>query len=144
MADHQHDHTHDHNHADHNHAEHDEKTQDKVALRASQAGMRFIAQMHIYNQANVDRLRTFIEDSYHDDQLAQQSIEARLTAFRQMYAEVGKVRVKQVMAANEHHVIIIIETEKNEAMFYMEIKVEDEYPHKITYFMNAPLKAIST
>jgi hypothetical protein len=138
MSDH-----HQHAHDDASQAPADEKAQDKVALRASQAGMRFIAQTHIYNQADVDRLRTFIEDSYHDDQLAQQSAEARLTAFRQMYADVGRVRVKQVMAAHEHHVIVIVETEKSDAMLYTEVKVEDDYPHKITYFMNAPLKAIS-
>lgn len=123
---------------------HDDKMQDKVALRASQAGMRFIAQMHIYNQADVDRLRTFIETSYHDDQLAQQSAESRLTALRQMQSEVGRVKVKQVMASNEHHVIVIIETERGAGLYYMEIKVEEDYPHKITYFLNAPLKAIET
>jgi len=118
--------------------------QDKLALRGSQAGMRFIAQMHIYNMDNADRLETFIQDSYHDDQLAQQSVTDRLADLRTMYENVGKVRVKQVMAAGEHHVIVIIETEKGEQLFYIEVKVEEEYPHKIIQFMNQPLKAIMT
>ena len=47
---------------------------DIVTLRKSQAGMRFIAQMHIYNMDNLERLRTFIAESYHEDMLAQADV----------------------------------------------------------------------
>lgn len=121
--------------------EHDEKQQDKVALRASQAGMRFIAQMTIYNAEKWERLETFIGDSYHDDLLEQMNTESRLNMFKTTYDKVGKMRVKQVMATNEHHVIVVMETEHTDDFFYIELKCEDDYPHKITHYMHAPMQA---
>ena len=118
--------------------------QDKFALRASQAGMRFIAQMHIYNGGDEMRLTQFIADSYHADQLAALPVAARLADLQQMRSEAGRVKVKQVMATNEHHVIVIVAAEQDDRLYYMEMRVEEEYPHRITQFMKAPLKAIES
>lgn len=120
----------------------DEKQQDKVALRASQAGMRFIAQMTIYNSENYDRLRTFIADSYHDEQLEQQGVDSRLQVFRTTMERVGKMRVKQVMATNEHHIVVIMETQETDDFFYVEMQVEEDYPHKITHYVHYPLQPV--
>ena len=117
---------------------------DIFALRKSQAGMRFIAQMTIYNSENSERLRQFIADSYHDEQLQAQSVEARLTALQAFYAEVGKVRVKQVLATHEHQVMIAIETQQDDRFFLVELKVEEDYPHRITGYMVLPLREVQT
>lgn len=113
---------------------------DKVALRASQAGMRFIAQMTIYNSGNWERLQQFIADSYHAGQLAQQPVESRLQMFKTTFERVGRMKVKQVIATNEHHAIVALEVEKASDLFYLEIKVEEDYPHHIIAYMHAPLK----
>lgn len=116
---------------------------DIVTLRKSQAGMRFIAQMHIYNMDNLERLRTFIAESYHEDMLAQSDVEARLAQLEAQYADIGKVKVKQVLAANEYHVIIVMEAQKQPGFFYVEVKVEEDYPHKIIGYMFQPMQQVN-
>ncbi|MGB1288853.1 MAG: hypothetical protein ACPG7F_20135 [Aggregatilineales bacterium] len=116
---------------------------DRLAMQQSQAGMRFIAQTSIYNTGNFERLRQFIADSYHDTQLAETSVEARLNALQQMQKEVGRIKVKQLLAVNEHYVIIALETEHGDNLIYTELKVEEDYPHKITLFMQRPLTPVA-
>lgn len=118
--------------------------QDKLALRASQAGMRFIAQTHIYNQANWQRLHTFISDSYKAELLEQEDTDARLAIFQNLYEQVGRQKVKQVLATHEHHVIVVTETEREGAFYYVEVQVEDDYPHQITAFMQQPLHEVAS
>jgi hypothetical protein len=107
---------------------------DKLALRISQAGMRLIAQMTIYNGGDFERLGRYIEESYHPDVLAQESIEDRLAIFREQYDTIGKVRIKQVIGSGKHHVIVLLETELEEGYLLNELKVEEDYPHRITLF----------
>lgn len=121
----------------------DPHAQDKLALRKSQSGMRFIAQMTIYNTANWERLAQFIEDSYHADVLAQQSAQSRLQVFQTTYERVGRMRVKQVIATNEHHSVIAMETERTAALFYVELRVEEDYPHQITFYLHQPLQPVN-
>ncbi|QPC82478.1 hypothetical protein G4Y79_22785 [Phototrophicus methaneseepsis] len=117
---------------------------DVVTLRKSQAGMRFIAQMHIYNMADAERLRTFITESYHDDVLAQADADTQLAQMQAQYTAVGKVKVKQVLAANEYHVIVVMQAQKQPGMyFYVEVKVEEEYPHKIIGYMFQPMQEVN-
>ena len=107
---------------------------DKLALRSSQAGMRFIAQMTIYNSGNWERMKTFILESYHPDLLAQEDIDERLDDFLYQYETLGKVRVRQVVGMGKHHVIALLEAEKSDDYFLNELKVEEDYPHRVTEY----------
>ena len=119
----------------------DPLAQDKLALRKSQAGMRFIAQMTIYNSGDEERLKRFLRESYHEEALMASSPAQRLEHLRSMQAEIGRVRVKQVGAANEYHVVVILEAEKTPGTFYyLEMQVEEDYPHRITRYMQVPLQ----
>jgi len=115
---------------------------DKLALQKSQAGMRFIAQTSIYNQANWPRLAQFIDQSYSPDLLAEQPQPQRLADFQAWYEQMGRMRIKQVLAANEHHVIVALEVERQETLYYLELQCEDEYPHLVTRCWLAPLQPI--
>lgn len=115
---------------------------DKLALRASSAGMRFIAQMTIYNSENADRLRQFIADSYHDSLLEAQSVETRLSDFQAMYAANGKMKVKQVIGTDKHRAVVVLETQQTDDFYYVELQVEEDYPHKIIHYLHAPLKPV--
>ncbi len=117
-----------------------QQSQDVLVLRASQAGMRFIAQTHIYNGGNWERLRQFIADSYHDERLAEHSVEGRLQMFQTTQEKAGRMRVKQVVAANEHQIVVITEAEKDGDFFLVELLVEEDYPHKITGYQHRPLQ----
>lgn len=107
---------------------------DKIALRISQAGMRFIAQMTIYNSGNFERLRTFIMESYAPDLLAQGVVEDRLAEFRAQWESVGKLRVRQVIGTGKYHVVVLLEAEKSEDFVLSEMKVEEDYPHRIVEY----------
>lgn len=114
---------------------------DKLALRASQAGMRFIAQTHIYNGAAWERLQQFIADSYHPEQLEQQAAEGRLNSFRTTHEKVGRWKVKQVVAVHEHRAVVVVEVEHGDAQFFLvDLVVEEEYPHHITAYSHQPMQ----
>jgi hypothetical protein len=113
---------------------------DKLALRLSQAGMRFIAQMTIYNSGAFDRLHTFVAESYHPDLLELQTPEEWLATLREWYQILGRVRVRQVVGMGKHHVIVLLETQHGEGYFLSEMKVEEDYPHRITAYSTSPLE----
>lgn len=119
----------------------DPKQTDKVALRASQAGMRFIAQTHIYNGGSWERLEQFIADSYHDDLLEQQPVDGRLQMFKVTHEKIGRWKVKQVVGTHEHRVVVVVETERGEHPYFLvDVVVEEDYPHKITAYSHQPLE----
>lgn len=114
---------------------------DKLALRASQAGMRFIAQTHIYNSGAWERLEQFIADSYHPDQLEQQDVAGRLRSFQTTQEKVGRWKVKQVVAVHEHRAVVVVEVERGEQQFFLvDLVVEEEYPHRITAYSHRPMQ----
>ena len=115
---------------------------DKVALRASQAGMRFIAQTHIYNSGNWERLEQFIHDSYSEAMLEEQPAEGRLQMFQTTQAKIGRLKVKQVVGTHEERVVVVVETETGEYPYFLvDLVVEEEYPHKIIAYSHQPLEA---
>ena len=130
----------------HHHQEPTEESQDllirdKIALRASQAGMRFIAQTHIYNSTNWERLQTFIADSYHAEKLEEQPAENRLDIFKTTFDKVGRMKVKQVVATHEHRVVVVVEVELGDMPYFLvDMVCEEEYPHKITAYSHQPLQ----
>ena len=114
---------------------------DKVALRASQAGMRFIAQTHIYNGGNSERLEQFIGDSYSEAMLEEQPVEGRLGMFMTTREKIGRLKVKQVVATAEHRVVVVVETETGEHPYFLvDLVVEEDYPHKIIAYSHQPLQ----
>jgi beta-phosphoglucomutase-like phosphatase (HAD superfamily) len=115
---------------------------DKIALSGSQAGMRFIAQMKLYNDQNLERLQAFIADSYADALLQDHSAQDRLAECVQMLAQLGRQKVHQVLASGKHQVSVVMLAEKVEGFFYVEVQVEEDYPHKISKFLHAPLEIV--
>lgn len=104
---------------------------DKTALRASQAGMRFIAQMTIYNSGNFERLRTYIAESYHPDLLAEQPVDDWLAAFGEQYEALGKLRVVQLVGTGQYHVMVLLEAQLADDLLLNDVQVEEDYPHRI-------------
>src|SRR5687768_6807749 len=96
-------------------SEQDKLAMDKLVLRKSQAGMRFIAQMHIYNGGDWGRLDAFIRDSYHNDMLEAQNAVERIQILMNVYDKLGRVKVKQVVGTSEHQALVVIETEKTDS-----------------------------
>jgi hypothetical protein len=112
---------------------------DKTALRVSNAGMRLIAQTTIFNRQEAERLREFIEQSYSDQLLEQQPLEERLNQQIEMFIAVGKLRVFQVLATDKHRVVVLMQSQADEALYYTEMAVEEDYPHKIIEYTHRPL-----
>ena len=104
---------------------------DKLALRISQAGMRFIAQMTIYNSGDFERLHQFVDESYAEAALAEQPVDARIAEFQQRYATLGKLRVQQVIGTGKHHVLVLLRAQNDDEFYLNELKVDEEYPHLI-------------
>jgi hypothetical protein len=114
---------------------------DKTALTRSNAGMRLIAQQMLLNRGELDRLRTFIEQSYSPQALETQAVDERLAALQAIQAQTGKMRVYQVLATEKHHVLALMQPEKGGGFYMNEIKVEADYPHRIIEFRQQPLES---
>ncbi|GAB5493027.1 MAG: hypothetical protein Phog2KO_32420 [Phototrophicaceae bacterium] len=121
--------------------EQDRLATDKIALRASQAGMRFIAQTHIYNSGNWERMTQFIKDSYSEAMLENQAAEGRLQMFKTTQEKIGRLKVKQVVGTHEERVVVVVETETGEYPYFLvDLVVEEDYPHKIIAYTHQPLE----
>jgi hypothetical protein len=83
--------------------------------------------MTLYNKADWSRLHTFFTDSYADAD----AVEQRLTDWQAHHAAVGRLRVKQVLAVDKHRVILALESE-HDGLYYAEMTVEEDYPHRVT------------
>lgn len=105
--------------------------EEKQLLARSQAGMRLIAQTHIYNGGDTDRLRTYISESYTPAVLEQQPVEHWLAWFDAMRAKHGKLRVERVLSADKHRVIVVMEAQQSSGVFGHDLHVEEDYPHRI-------------
>jgi hypothetical protein len=110
----------------------------KAALIRSQAGMRLIAQLHIYNSGDFDRLRTFIADSYTEALLEDQSVDERLAYFQQLRETHGKLRIFRIVGHDEHRVIVLLAGQKDATYCGLDISVQDDHPHQITEFLEIP------
>ncbi len=111
---------------------------DKTALKLSNAGMRLIAQTTILNSGDTNRLRDFIVNNYTPGALEEQAPDARVQAYQASFEQTGKLRVFQVLATDKHRVIVLMQAQADGAMYYTEIAVEEDFPHKIiTYVQRA-------
>jgi hypothetical protein len=117
---------------------------DKPYLIQSQAGMRLIAQMTLYNSGKFSRLRTFIGESYGPALLEAEPVAARLAAFRLWRGTLGRLRVRQVVGAGKHHVLVLLEAEHTPELFVQEVMVEEDYPHRITHYSHRLLREVDS
>ncbi len=108
---------------------------DKATLRLSNAGMRLIAQQTLLNNGDAERLRVFITDSYAASALESQPVVSRLADLQAL----GKLRVFQVLAADKHRVVLLMQAQRDDALYMVELAVEEDYPHKITQYSQKPL-----
>jgi hypothetical protein len=113
---------------------------DKRALSGSQAGMRFIALMKLYNDGHPPRLQQFIQDSFAPALLDEQDAEARAMAWLARRAALGRHKVKQALAVGKHQAAVVVSAEHTDDLYYVEIEVEEDYPHRITKCLHAPLQ----
>ena len=114
---------------------------DKTALKTSNAGMRLIAQQTLLNRGDTDRLRAFISESYSENALQSESVEVRLAALEKLRATYGKLKIMQVLATDKHHVVVLMQAQNSDNMVLHEMRVEEDYPHRITGFTHNPLEA---
>lgn len=108
---------------------------DKSALKLSNAGMRLIAQTTILNSGDSGRLRDFVTNNYAPKALEEQTVDERVESVQAAFAQTGKLRIFQVLATDKHRVVVIMEAQAGEMMYYTEIAVEEDFPHKITAYI---------
>ncbi len=103
---------------------------DKSALAKSKAGRRVIAQLTLYNQGDFARLGAYFDEHYTAAALLAEPSERRLLDLKTARKLHGRLRVRQVVAADEHHVMALLQAEKGALLVY-EMKVDPDYPHKV-------------
>lgn len=102
----------------------------QALLVPSNAGMRLIAQLSIFNKGDFNRLRDYISENYAPEALEFASAKARLVEFKAVYKMSGKMRVNRVIAVDKHQALVVVEGERGD--FYMvQVTVSEDYPHKV-------------
>jgi hypothetical protein len=107
---------------------------DRTALARSNAGMRLVAQMTFLNRGEFERLGDFIGQSYAAAALAEQDADTRLADLRALQAAAGALRVRQVLAVDKHRAAVLLQARQGDDLYYAEIAVEEDYPHRITEY----------
>lgn len=106
----------------------------KQVLTQSAAGMRFIALMTLFNTANYPRLKRYIGENYHPSLFEEFPASAHLALLKAQRRLTGKIRVRQVVAGDKYHVIVLTESESGGDLMLMDLTVEEDYPHLILRF----------
>jgi hypothetical protein len=112
----------------------------KETLKRSAAGMRLIALLTIYNSGDSGRLRTFVTDNYHQLLLESEPAGVWMGMFRLWRTTIGRLRVRQALAADKYHVVVLMEGERAETLFLLDIMVEEEHPHRIIHLTQEALE----
>jgi hypothetical protein len=107
---------------------------DRFALTTNQAGIRLIALLTVYNRQDFQRLERLIADSYAAELLDDEAADDRLRAVETLYADVGRLRIRQVLALEKYRVVVLAQAERDHGLHVHEIQVDPEYPHKITAY----------
>ena len=84
---------------------------------------------------------TFIRENYHQNALEAESLAERIAIFRQMYAALGRVRIRQTIATDPHHVVVLTEAEKADGLLLHDLTVDPEHPHSILTYTSVALDA---
>lgn len=105
--------------------------QDKMTLMQTAAGRRYIAFLTILNSGRQDRLRTFITDNYTEKALAKQGVDDLFAQYTAYMDAVGKLKVHQVVAADDHYIVVLVKAQKDDKLYINEYKVEEDYPHRV-------------
>lgn len=101
-------------------------------LTQSNAGMRLIALLTLYNQGDFTRLCAYIVNNYAPAALAEQSADERTREFQDGYAARGKLRVEQVIAIGKHQAVVVVQARQGGDFHALQVAVEEDFPHRIT------------
>ena len=104
---------------------------DKDVLARSHAGIRLIVLATLYNQGDFTRIRAYLREHFLPLALEQEPVALRIANLREQFRAQGKVRVKQVVAYDKHHVVVLLATQ-NGGTILEDLTVQEEYPHKIS------------
>ncbi len=102
----------------------------QALLVPSNAGMRLIAQLSIFNKGDFNRLRDYITENYDPQALEFASAKARLVEFKAVYKMSGKMRIDRVIAVDKHQALVVTEGERGD-FYMMQVSVSEDYPHKV-------------
>lgn len=106
-------------------------TSDQQLLQSSQAGLRLIAVLTLLNNMRYDRLRAYFREHLAPAALEEAAATVRLAEVKMLRGEFGRLRARQVIGADKHHVICLFDGEHG-GLLLIDLACEEDYPHKIS------------
>ncbi len=103
----------------------------KRSLLPSNAGMRLIALLTIFNKGDFARLREYIEHNYHPAMLEDVPARMQLAELKAINRLAGKLRIEQVVAVGKHAALVLLASQRG-GVYLTQLVVEEDYPHRIT------------
>ena len=107
---------------------------DAMRLAQSEAGRRLIGLLTIFNRGHERQMQNYIIDNYTDDALAAQPLTEILRQYQAMWEQVGKLKVLQLIAASEYRIVVLTQAQTDGSVYYNDLTVTEDYPHKIIAF----------
>lgn len=105
-------------------------------LTQTKAGRRFMGFMKAFNTG--DDLHAYATNYITADALEKHPPEEWARQLRQIHAATGRLRVIQVVAADEYRVVVLMQAQTDSALYLTEMAVSEDYPHKIMEFIHRP------
>lgn len=112
--------------------------QNKATLTKTKAGRRFMGLMVAFNSGDSARIRAFVEQYITDDALEKNDIAQWHDELTRIYAATGRLKVMQVIGAEEYRVVVLMQSTSTGLLYITEMSISEDYPHKISEFSHHP------
>lgn len=114
---------------------------DRSTIKMTPAGRRYVGFLAIFNNGDSARLRSYIEDNFAPESLAQMPVDRLLELFARIHRETGGMIVQEVTPDGEHRIALKLKARNHETTYADEMTVSENYPHKILTYHHGPVQA---
>lgn len=91
--------------------------------------------MKTLNSGDDAQIKHAVESYITEESLEKHGADVWTAQMQYIYAISGGLRVMQVIGAEEYHVVVLMQAHKDERLHILEMYVSEDYPHKISAFI---------
>lgn len=109
---------------------------ESITLRVSPAGKAFMRFIAALNSNAEDKIREFIAENVAEYRLLDDGVDNILAWFEDMYSTTGGLDIHKVYLSQEHFIIVITKSRRDDTLFMTKLKVTPEKPHKVIEYVH--------
>ncbi len=117
-----------------------ESNLDRSTQRMTPAGRRYVGFLAIFNNHNVERLRTYVQDNFSEGTLTQISIDTLMDLFERIFRETGGMIVVEADPDGDHKITLTLKAREHDTLYIDVMTVDEEFPHKVLSYKHGGVK----